>query len=287
MGEGGRVPILAALRVERRYPVRRGGTAGSGRFVRALDGVSLELRRGEIVGVVGRSGAGKSTLARVLLGLEPPDAGEVLYDGVPLGRPGSAEEKRMRRAVQVVFQDPHSSLDPRQSIGAILSEPLAVHALAARGRRRERSLELLASVELPAEEGLLRRRPRELSGGERQRVAIARALACDPELLILDEPVSALDASVRGQVLNLLLELHRRTGLGMMVIAHDVRLVAQLCARVIVLAGGRVVEEGRPAELLARPADGSTAELLAAARALDPAVACGPPAPGGEPSGRR
>ncbi len=278
------VPILAAEAVSRRYALGRGDGRRAGEAVLALDRVSVELRRGEIVGVVGRSGAGKSTLVRVLLGLEQPDEGRVLYAGKPLANLDAGEAKRMRRAVQVVFQDPHSSLDPRQSIGGILSEPLAVHALAPRPRRRARCLELLESVELPAEHGLLRRRPRELSGGERQRVAIARALACDPELLILDEPVSALDASVRGQILNLLLDLHRRTGLAMMVIAHDVRLVAQVCARVAVLAAGRVVEEGSPREVLARPSDAATAELLSAARALE-AAAPGPGPDGGEPAG--
>jgi len=281
------VPILAADRVERRYPSRRGTRGHVDGSVRALAGVSLELRRGEILGIVGRSGAGKSTLARVLLGLEPPDAGTVLYEGKPLGGLSADETRRLRRAVQVVFQDPQSSLDPRQSIGAILSEPLAVHSLAPRGRRLARSLDLLASVELPPDEALLRRRPRELSGGERQRVAIARALACDPELLILDEPVSALDASVRGQVLNLLLDLHVRRGLAMMVIAHDIRLVAQLCSRVAVLAAGRIVEEGRPSEVLSRPSDGATSELLSAARALGSAPEPQAAAARGEPGAPR
>ncbi len=284
MAEPPGVPILAAEAVSRRDALGRGDGRRAGEEVLALDRVSFELRRGEIVGVVGRSGAGKSTLVRVLLGLEEPDEGRVLYAGQPLASLDAVEAKRMRRAVQVVFQDPQSSLDPRQSIGGILSEPLAVHSLAPRSRRRARCLELLASVELPAEPGLLRRRPRELSGGERQRVAIARALACDPELIILDEPVSALDASVRGQILNLLLDLHRRSGLAMMVIAHDVRLVAQVCARVAVLAAGRVVEEGSPREVLARPSDDATAELLSAARALE-SPAPGPERDGGEPAG--
>jgi ABC-type glutathione transport system ATPase component len=172
----------------------------------------------------------------------------------------------MRRAVQAVFQDPHSSLDPRQSVGDILAEPLAVHRLVPRGRRRARCLELLRGVGLPGEDGLLARVPGELSGGELQRVAIARALACGPELLVLDEPVSALDVSVRGQVLNLLLDLHRNTGLAMIVIAHDVRLVGRLCDRVVVVAGGKVVEEGEARRVLERPTHRVTAELVAAAR---------------------
>ncbi|MGD1146316.1 MAG: ATP-binding cassette domain-containing protein [Thermoanaerobaculaceae bacterium] len=269
MPDAGTVPILVADRVSRRYPVRGASGPSARGVVRALDSVSFELRHGEIVGVVGRSGAGKSTLARVLLGLEPADEGSVRYAGSPLQSLSRSDLLRMRRVVQVVFQDPHSSLDPRQSIGGILSEPLAVHKLVPRAKRRERCLELLSGVGLPSDEDLLGRLPRELSGGERQRVAIARAIACSPELLILDEPVSALDASVRGQVLNLLLELHRRAGLAMMVIAHDVRLISHLCVRVAVVAEGRIVEEGPVGRVLGRPANQVTAELLAAARWLE------------------
>ncbi|TAM51695.1 MAG: ABC transporter ATP-binding protein [Acidobacteria bacterium] len=236
--------------------------------MRALDGVSLELARGEIVGVVGRSGAGKSTLARLLLGLEPADEGSVSYAGRALASLGPRDTRGMRRAVQAVFQDPTGSLDPRQSVGTIVGEALAVHHLAPRAARRERIRELLAEVGLPGEDAFLARLPRELSGGERQRVAIARALASRPEALILDEPVSALDVSVRGQVLNLLLSLQRRTGMAMLVIAHDILLVERLCMRVLVLAAGRVVEEGPAARVLTRPAAAATAELLAAARWL-------------------
>ncbi len=269
MPETGAGPILVADRVSRSYRSRARSMAGRASTTRALDRVSFELRPGEIVGIVGRSGAGKTTLARVLLGLDPPDEGRVLYRGRPLTALSESESRRMRRSVQVVFQDPHSSLDPRQSVGAILSEPLAVHRVVARGRRATRCLELLRDVGLPGESAFLSRLPSELSGGERQRVAIARALACEPELLVLDEPVSALDVSVRGQVLNLLLDLHRSAGLAMVVIAHDVRLVSRLCSRVVVVAGGRVVEEGDAARVLGKPEHPATAELLAAARWLE------------------
>ena len=198
-------PILAARQVVRRYPARGGVRWGRDReLVAALDGVSLELRPGEILGVVGRSGSGKSTLARVLLGLERPDEGEVIFDGRSLEALTEPERRRLRRDVQVVFQDPHAALDPRQSVGDAVAEPLAVHGLVPRGERRERGKLLLGEVGLPGEDAFLERSPRELSGGERQRVALARALASEPRALILDEPVSALDASVRGQVLNLL-----------------------------------------------------------------------------------
>jgi ABC-type glutathione transport system ATPase component len=261
--------ILAAREVVRRYPARGGVRWGRSRQpVSALDGVSLDLRAGEILGLLGRSGSGKSTLARVLLGLERPDAGQVAFDGQPLESLSGAGLQRLRRDVQVVFQDPHASLDPRQSLGGIVAEPLAVHRLAPRGDRRGRGRLLLREVGLPHSDAFLDRIPRELSGGERQRVALARALASEPRALILDEPVSALDASVRGQVLNLLVELQRRTGLAMLVIAHDVRLVARLCTRVAVMARGQIVEEGATGEVLGRPAHPATAELLAAARWL-------------------
>ncbi len=279
MPEAGPAPIVAAEGVVRRYPVRGGMTAGrrAGR-VSAVDGISLALLPGEILGVVGRSGAGKSTLARLLLGLESPDEGVVRYAGRPLSTLSAEEERRMRRAVQAVFQDPSSSLDPRQAVGSIVAEPLAVHRLSARPARRARSLELLAAVGLGGDPSLLDRRSRQLSGGERQRVAIARALACEPVAVILDEPVSALDVSVRGQVLNLLLELQARTGLALLVIAHDVALVARLCTRVAVLADGRIVEEGAVDRVLRHPTHPATREVVDAARWLEraPWVAAAP-----------
>jgi ABC-type glutathione transport system ATPase component len=268
MAEAEASPILEARGVIRRYPARgaMGERGGRGRVV--LNGVSLELRPGEILGLVGRSGAGKSTLARVLLGLEPPDAGEVRYLGRPLQTLDGAELRHFRRAVQLVFQDPHGSLDPRHSLGTIVSEPLAVHDLLPRPERRERTTALLEEVGLSGSTAFMRRHPRELSGGERQRVALARALACRPQALVLDEPVSALDVSVRAQVLNLLLDLHGRGGLTMLLIVHDVRLVARLCDRVAVMAEGRIVEEGPPESVLATPTTLATGELLEAARWL-------------------
>ena len=269
MGKADGPPILAARHVVRRYPARGGVRWGREReWAPALDGVSLELWPGEILGLIGRSGSGKSTLARVLLGLETPDEGEVTFDGRPLGSLSDPEQRRLRREVQVVFQDPHASLDPRQSVGGILAEPLAVHRLVPRGERRSRGKVLLGEVGLPSDDAVLDRLPRALSGGERQRVALARALASGPRALILDEPVSALDVSVRGQVLNVLLELRERAGLAMLLIVHDVRLVARLCGRVAVMAGGRVVEEGPTRRVLENPAHSATLELLEAARWL-------------------
>ncbi|HUK12878.1 MAG TPA: dipeptide/oligopeptide/nickel ABC transporter ATP-binding protein [Thermoanaerobaculaceae bacterium] len=268
MGEERRPPLVAAAGVTRRYPTR-GGNGGPGAAgVTALDGVSFELGLGEIVGLVGRSGAGKSTLARVLIGLEPVDAGEVRYQGTRLDSLDGAARQRFRADVQPVFQDPFNALDPRQPVGAIVAEPLAVHRIAPRGERRALVARLLADVGLPSDAAFLRRRPHELSGGERQRVALARALACEPRALILDEPVSALDASVRGQVLNLLLGMRERRSLAMLVIAHDVALVARLCQRVVVMAAGRIVEQGPAPTLLGSPAQAATRELVAAAEWL-------------------
>jgi ABC-type glutathione transport system ATPase component len=259
-------PLLVARDLVRRY-AKRGATGWGGRRpVLALDSVSLELRRGEILALVGRSGAGKTTLARVLAGLEPPDRGEVLLSGRLFSSLRGPGVRELRREIQLVFQDPHAALDPRQSLGSIVTEPLAVHGLVAGRDRGERGRELLAGVGLSGTGPFVRRRPGELSGGERQRVALARALACRPKVLILDEPVSALDASVRGQVLNLLLDLHESTGLTMLLIAHDMRLVARMCTRVAVMASGRIVEEGPAASVLNAPNHQATVGLVAAAK---------------------
>ena len=261
-------PLLSAREVVRRYPERgrRWGTGGN--VHPALDGATLAFRQGEILGLVGRSGAGKTTLARVLLGLERAEGGETAFRGEPLGALTRSRLRALRREVQAVFQDPLGALDPRQPVLSIVTEPLAVMGGIPRAERRGRAARALRDVGLPVDPDLLHRRPWELSGGERQRVAIARAIVGAPAALVLDEPVSALDVSVRGQVLNLLLDLHRRAGLSLLVIAHDLTLVAGLCTRVAVMSRGRVVEEGPALEVLARPESEEGRELLAAARSL-------------------
>jgi peptide/nickel transport system ATP-binding protein len=227
---------------------------------RVLDRVSLEVGRGECLAVVGESGSGKTTLGRCLIRLIEPTSGRVRFDGEDLLALSQRELRRRRRRFQMVFQDPFGSLDPRQRVGSVLAEPLALH-----GRRREagRIAELLAAVGLPAE--MAGRYPHELSGGQRQRVGIARALAVEPDFLIADEPISALDLTVRAQILDLLADLRGRLGLTLLFIAHDLAAVEQLADRVAVMYLGRIVELARSADLFQRPLHPYTVSLLSAA----------------------
>jgi peptide/nickel transport system ATP-binding protein len=250
------------LRVE--FSVRSGlwGRRGT---ARALDGVSLEVRRGECLAVVGESGSGKTTLGRCLIRLIEPAAGRVLFDGEDLLALSPRELRRRRRQFQMVFQDPFGSLDPRQRVRSVLAEPLALH-----GRRRDagRIAELLDAVGLPAE--MAGRFPHELSGGQRQRVGIARALAAEPDFLIADEPISALDLTVRAQILDLLAGLRGRLGLTLLFIAHDLAAVEQLADRVAVMYLGRIVELAPAADLFQRPQHPYTVSLLSAAPVAEP-----------------
>ena len=278
MADGSRSLALAARGVVRRYRAR-GGLGASGAQVVAVAGVTLELEVGELYGLVGESGAGKSTLARLLVGLERPDSGAVTINGQTLDTLRGAELREARRRAQLVFQDPAAALDPLQTVGSVVTEPLLVHRTVPTGGRRRRVRELLSGVGLPTADEFLARRPAELSGGERQRLAIARALACEPRALVLDEPVSALDVSVRGQVLNLLSELHERLSLTTLLIAHDLDVVAFLCDRVGVMLGGYLVEEGRADEVIRRPRHPFTAAMVGAAAPVGHAhrLEAGPP----------
>jgi len=296
--------LLAAEGLEKRYPLRRSPFGRQRGSVAALAGVDLEVRRGECLAVVGESGSGKTTLARCLLRLIEPTAGQVRFAGEDLLALPAGELRRRRRRFQMIYQDPYDSLDPRQRIGAALAEPLLLHRLESgpgagapaagapagaarapggpwRRRRaaRRRSLELLATVGLPASTADVF--PHQLSGGQRQRVGIARALAVEPELLVADEPVSALDVSVRSQILNLLAELQQRMGLTVVLIAHDLAAVEQLADRVAVFYLGRIVELAPRAELFARPLHPYTVGLLASVPVAWPlASAAGPAGPG-------
>ncbi|MFD4655479.1 dipeptide ABC transporter ATP-binding protein [Kitasatospora sp. NPDC058444] len=250
------------------FPGRR-SLAGHGRFpglraepVRAVEGVGLRIAPGETLGLVGESGSGKSTTARVLAGLQRPTGGRVLYDGQDVTRPDRELRKRLSREIQLVFQDPYASLNPRRTIGRTLDTPLRLHTSLGPAERRERSVELLEQVGLEA--GHLDRYPHEFSGGQRQRIGIARALAPQPRLIIADEPVSALDVSVQAQVLNLLMELRERLGVAFLFVSHDLAVVRHFCDRVAVMHRGRLVESTDRDRLFEAPHTDYTRELLAA-----------------------
>ena len=258
--------------------------------VRAVTDVDVAIRRGEAVGVVGESGSGKSTLGRLLLGLLPPTAGRVLLDGAPLSGLTSESWRQVRRRLQIVFQDPYGSLDPRRRIGDQIGDGLAIHGLAPRAERTGRVAALLAQVGLDPTHA--ERYPHEFSGGQRQRIGIARALATNPEFLVADEPVSSLDVSIQAQVLALLSGLRRDLGLAMLFISHDLPVVRHLSDRVIVMYLGRVMEEGpveavfgRPAHPYTRALDAATPRLRTGRRQPAALLEGDPPSPTAPPSG--
>ena len=236
--------------------------------VTAVSDVSFTIEHGEVFGLVGESGSGKTTIARSMLRLIQPDAGEVLFDGEDVLRADGPRMRHLRRRMQIVFQDPRGSLDPRMRVHATVQEPLDIHGIGGRAERADRVNRLLALVGLDVSFGA--RYPHELSGGQRQRVGIARALALEPSLLIADEPVSALDLSVQAQVINLLLDLQARLTLTCLLIAHDLRLVARICSRVAVMRLGRIVEMGPAATVLSSPCHPYTLALLSAVPVADP-----------------
>ncbi|WP_414716456.1 peptide ABC transporter ATP-binding protein [Tatumella sp. UBA2305] len=258
--------LLQANGLKKHYPVS-GGMFGKERLVKALDGVSFTLQRGQTLAVVGESGCGKSTLGRLLTMIETPTAGELFWQGQDLLVPGAQAQKLRRQKIQIIFQNPYGSLNPRKKISQILEEPLLINTALTKLQRKEKVMEMMSKVGLKAEH--YDRYPHMFSGGQRQRIAIARGLMLDPEILIADEPVSALDVSVRAQVLNLMMDLQQELGLSYVFISHDLSVVEHLADEVIVMYLGRCVEKGRKADVFGNPRHPYTQALLSATPRLN------------------
>jgi peptide/nickel transport system ATP-binding protein len=282
--------LLEVTDLIKRYPVRSGLLRRKAGTVHAVDGVSFSLRKGETLGLVGESGCGKSTVARSVLRLIEPTGGRIELDGKDITHLGEREMRPHRRAMQIVFQDPFASLNPRMTAGDIVGEPLSVHGLASGREKQERVAKLCAQVGLRPDQ--MRNFPHQFSGGQRQRICIARALALGPRLIVCDEPVSALDVSIQAQVINLLIDLQREHGLSYLFIAHDLAVVAHVSHRVAVMYLGRIVEIADKTELFRNPRHPYTQALLASVpvanpklKRLTPLVDGDVPSPVNPPSG--
>ncbi|MEM1247894.1 MAG: ABC transporter ATP-binding protein [Acidobacteriota bacterium] len=268
--EGASGVLLRAEKLCKTFFLRRQAFWGPRPQLRAVDGVDLEVRRGEVFGIVGESGSGKTTLARCLLRLLEADSGRVVFDGVDVGAVPAAELRRLRRQFQMVFQDPYASLNPRLRVGRVLAEPMRLHGLCSRREEESRVAHLLDRVGLSP--SAAERYPQEFSGGQRQRIGIARALACEPQLLVADEPVSALDVSVQAQIMNLLADLQRDLGLTVIFISHDLAVVEQIADRVAVMYLGQIVEQAETGDLFSQPKHSYTRSLLSAIPRIDTAI---------------
>ncbi|MDF2811096.1 MAG: peptide transporter ATP-binding protein [Microvirga sp.] len=281
-------PLLSGSRLARVYTSRK-GLFGQPVAVRAVDDLSLHIGQGETLGLVGESGSGKSTTGRMVLGMEKPDSGTILFDGEPSPPMNTTAWRRQRARMQMIFQDPLGALDRRLTIATQICEPLDIHNIGAPSERKEQVSTLLRAVGLSTAQG--ERFPHELSGGQRQRAVLARALATKPDLLVCDEPVSALDVSIQAQVVNLLIDIQAELGLGMLFISHDLRVVRQISQRVAVMYLGRIVEEGDADDLFATPAHPYTRALVSASpmpgqtRADRLVLKGDPPNPAARPSG--
>jgi len=271
--------VLEAIHLRKHYSVKRGMFKGHA-TVRALDGVSFQLQAGKTLAVVGESGCGKSTLARSVTMIEPPTSGQLLYDGRDVVGRSAADLKELRRTVQMVFQNPYGSLNPRKTVGAILAEPLVVNTDLPKTERRARALAMMAKVGLRADQ--IDRYPHMFSGGQRQRIAIARALMLNPRVVVADEPVSALDVSIQAQVLNLMMDLQEELKLAYLFISHDLSVVRHIADDVMVMYLGRPVEHGSKDVLFSRPRHPYTRILLAATPRVNPELRAERVVPKGE-----
>ncbi len=260
--------LLSVRNLVKHYRVDSGVFGRKGRPVRAVDGVDLDVQEGETLALVGESGSGKTTTGRCILRLIEPTSGEIRFLGEDLLALRREPLRRMRRHIQIIFQDPYTSLNPRMTIGSTVGEPFAIHRLVPRAGRKEKVAELLRTVGL--DPSIMSRYPHELSGGQRQRVGIARALALQPRLIVCDEPVSSLDVSIQAQVINLLVELQEKFGLAYLFIAHDLRLVEHIADRVAVMYLGKIVECAPAAEIFSDPRHPYTKALLASVPVPDP-----------------
>jgi oligopeptide transport system ATP-binding protein len=270
MAEERREALVEVKDLDVHFPVSGGLFRAKSGVVRAVDRVNLEIRRGETMGLVGESGCGKSTLGRAILRLIPPTGGRILFEGQDLTALPDAEMQRVRRKMQMIFQDPFSSLDPRMTVGDTVAEPILVHRLATAAERRERVAELFRMVRL--DPGMASRYPHEFSGGQRQRVGVARALAASPIFIVCDEPVSALDVSIQAQIVNLLEELREPLGLTYLFVAHDLAVVRHLSDRIAVMYLGEIVEIAPRRSLYDNPLHPYTRALIAAAPVPDRSV---------------
>ncbi len=264
------VSLLSVDDLAVHFPVRRGVFSRVSGHVRAVDGVSFNIPRGKSLSLVGESGSGKTTTGRAILRLIVPTRGRVVFDGVDLASLGSGDIRRMRKRMQLIFQDPYGSLNPRMTVYSVLAEALAKHRVVPKAQRRARVTELLKMVGLPA--AAADRYPNEFSGGQRQRIGIARALAVEPDLIVADEPISALDVSIQAQIMNLLQDLQEKLGLTYLFIAHDLAVVRHISDFVAVMYLGRIVEIGATDEIFKNPTHPYTRALLSAVPVPDPAA---------------